>query len=435
MHKKIVSLSLLFGLSISLFAQKSKVNAAWRGLTDYQATVKEKPDVSYLTKAKEAIDLAASNEETKSNAKMHIYRAQIYYELFKFNLKAEEEKAGATVNDKKQKMEIAYSNVPTKEFFDAVSSIEFVKTNVKDQSSFQELLITALSMVDDLNNLAVGAYKVKKYDEAADYFESSFGLSSIVNQGRKDTVSLFNASLSASKAKNYNKVAKLNQRIIDEKMANAGTYQYLYNAKCNNQDTASALITLQEGRKLFPNDVTLLNLETEYYIKSGKQQETLTNLTLAIEKDPNNAVLHLILANTYDNMANPKTPEGKDKERPANFEELFTKADTHYNKTVELKPSNTEYSFNALYNLGALYYNNGTYIYNKEMNDATIAKLAAKQKEIMAKATDNYKKAIPFFEQALQFKADDKSTLQSLRKLYLLIGNEAKAAEISAKLK
>jgi tetratricopeptide (TPR) repeat protein len=389
-------------------------------------------------KAKEAIDIAAANEETKDNAKMHIYRAQIYYELFKSNLKAEEEKAAATTGDKKARMETAYSNVSTKEFIEAMKSISFVKTNVKDQSAFQELLTTGLSMIDDLNNLAVGYYKAKKYDEASDYFENSFSLSSMLNQGRKDTVSLFNASLSAQKAKNYQKVIKINQRIIDEKMANAGTYQYLYNAKLNSQDTTSAFTTLQEGRKAYPNDMTLLNLETDYFLQRGNQQDAVNNILLALEKDPNNAVLHLIVANTFDNMANPKTkgPDGKDKDmdKPANFAELFGKAEEHYKKTVELKPSNPEYSFNALYNLGALYYNYGTYMYNKEMGDATITKLAAKQKEIMAKCTEQYKKAIPYFEQALEFKADDNSTLQSLRRLYLLVGNEAKAAEITAKL-
>lgn len=434
MYSKIATATLVFGLGLTSVAQKSKVNAAWRGLTDYQATVKEKPEVSYLNKAKEAIDIAASNEETKDNLKMHTYRAQIYYEVFKFNLKTEEEKNAATIGDKKQRMEAAYANVSTAEFFESVKSIQFVKNRGKDQSAMQEILPMALSMVDDLNNLAVGAYKAKKYDEAADYFEHSFGLSNTINLGKKDTVSLFNASLSASKSKNYGKVAKINQRIIDEKMANAGTYQYLYNAKISLQDTSGAVQTLQEGRKLYPNDMTLLNLETDYYIKSGKQQESLNNLLMALEKDPNNAVLHLITANTFDNMANPKGADGKDKEKRANFSDLFTKAEFHYKKTVELKPSNTEYSFNALYNLGALYYNNGTYIYNKEMNDATIAKLAAKQKEVMAICNDNYKKAIPYFEEALTIKANDQSTLKSLRKLYLLTGNEAKAKEISAKI-
>lgn len=435
MYARFLSLFLVGGLIFTANAQKSKLNAAWRGLTDYQATVKEKPEISYLTKAKEAIDQAAASEETKDKAKLHTYKAQIYYELFKFNLKTEEEKAAATTGDKKQKMEVAYSNVSTKEFFEAVKSVEYIKTNVTDQSVIQEILPTALSMVDDMNNLAVGAYKSKKYDEASDYFESSFGLSGIINPGKKDTVSLFNASLSASKAKNYAKVVKINQRIIDEKMANAGTYQYLYNAKCATQDSAGAIVTLEEGRKLYPNDMTLLNLQTDYYLKSGKQQESLNNLLLALEKDPNNAVLHLIAANTLDNMANPKGPDGKDKDKPANYDELFTKAETHYKKTVELKPENKDYEYNALFNLGALHYNKGTFIYNKEMNDATIAKLAAKQKEIMARATDSYKAAIPYFEQALNIKPDDVSTIKSLQKLYLLTGNEPKAQEMSNKLK
>jgi tetratricopeptide (TPR) repeat protein len=438
MLKKTIVSALLISLSTLGIAQKSKINAAWRGLTDYQATLKEKPDPSYLMKAKEAIDAAAANEETKNNPKLHIYRTQIYYELFKSNLKAAEENAAATAGDKKLRMETAYNNVSTKEINEAIKSFEFVKTNNKDQSAFQELLTTGFSMIDDLNNLAVGYYKAKKYDEASDYFESSFNVSSMVNQGRKDTVSLFNASLSAQKAKNYPKVIKINQRIIDEKMANAGTYQYLYNAKLNAQDTTNAYTTLQEGRKLYPNDMTLLNLETDYFLQRGKQQESVNNLLLALEKDPNNAVLHLIVANTFDNMANPKTkgPDGKDKDmdKPANFAELFGKAEEHYKKTVDLKPSNQEYSFNALYNLGALYYNYGTYMYNKDMSDATITKLASKQKEIMAKCTEQYKKAIPYFEQALEFKPDDNSTLQSLRRLYLLVGNEAKAAEITTKL-
>lgn len=437
LRRTIVS-ALFFSLLNVGVAQKSKMNAAWRGLTDYQSTLKEKPDPSYLFKAKEAIDVAAASEETKSNPKMHVYRTQIYYELFKYNLKLKEEEAAATSSDKKQRMETAYSNVSTKEFMEAVKSVEFVKTNTKDQSSFQELLPTGLSMVDDLNNLAVGAYKGKKYEEASDYFENSFILSSILNEGKKDTVSLFNASLSAQKAKNYNKVAKINQKMIDEKMANANTYSYLYNAKINIQDTAGAWSTLQEGRKLYPTDMTLLNLETDYYMQRGKQQESLNNLLLALEKDPNNAVLHLITANTFDNMANPKIKgeDGKEKEgeKPANFNELFSKAEEHYKKTVDLKPENKEYSFNALYNLGALYYNYGSYIYNKEMNDATITKLASKQREIMARCNEQYKKAIPNFEQALEFKPDDTSTLQSLRRLYLLVGDEAKAAQITTKL-
>lgn len=433
MLQKTIASVLLISFSTLGVAQKSKINAAWRGLTDYQATLKEKPDVSYLLKAKEAIDLAAANEETKSNPKTHVYKTQIYYELFKSNLKAEEEKAAANTGDKKQRMEVAYSNVGTTDFKEAIKSFEFVKTNAKDQSMFQELLTTGLSMIDDLNNLAVGSYKAKKYDEASDYFENSFNLSSMVNQGKKDTVSLFNASLSAQKAKNYQKVVKINQRMIDEKMANASTYQYLYNAKLNTQDTTGAFTTLQEGRKIYPGDVALLNLETQHYLTTGKQAESINNLNLALEKDPNNPLLHLILAGSYDGMMSPKGADGKDLPRPANADELFTKAEEHYKKAIELKPS-ADYLYNANLQLGAMYNNQAIYISNDFNKNAKITDLAKKQKEVDAKCDELIKKAVPYLVAATEIKPDDVSTLQALRKLYLRLGDEAKAAEISAKL-
>jgi len=131
MVKKSIAFVLLVALNVAGFAQKSKVNAAWRGLTDYQATLKEKPDPSYLMKAKDAIDAAAASEETKNNLKTHIYKTQIYYELFKSNLKTEEEKAAANTGDKKARMEAAYSNVSTKEIIEAIRSMELAKAGSK----------------------------------------------------------------------------------------------------------------------------------------------------------------------------------------------------------------------------------------------------------------------------------------------------------------
>jgi hypothetical protein len=58
-----------------------------------------------------------------------------------------------------------------------------------------------------------------------------------------------------------------------------------------------------------------------------------------------------------------------------------------------------------------------------------------KQKEYEAKSAEYYKKAIPYFEQALSIKSEDVTTLSALRKLYYLTGNEAKGNEINAKLK
>ena len=69
------------------------------------------------------------------------------------------------------------------------------------------------------------------------------------------------------------------------------------------------------------------------------------------------------------------------------------------------------------------------------MEKATLTDLAKKQKEYEAKSTEYYKKAIPFLEQALAIKNDDKACMLALRKLYYLTGNEAAGKAMSDKLK
>ena len=91
-NTKLIALFFLF-LSSSILAQKSKVQAAWRGLSDYEETLKDgKPNISYLNKAKEAIDLALQNEETKKLSRTHAYKMRISYATFQYNLNEEMKK-------------------------------------------------------------------------------------------------------------------------------------------------------------------------------------------------------------------------------------------------------------------------------------------------------------------------------------------------------
>jgi tetratricopeptide (TPR) repeat protein len=192
--------------------------------------------------------------------------------------------------------------------------------------------------------------------------------------------------------------------------------------------------SLSKGRASFPNDIGLLTQETNLFLEKGKQEQALANLKLSIEKDPNNSLFYFITAQIYEALANPKDKaSGKDLEKPSNFDELFSKAETNYLKAIDLKPSNVEYLYNSLYNLGAMYNNYGVYVANHKIEKIT--DMAKYQKENEAKAQVYYKKAIPYLEQALAIKTDDRSTMTALRKLYYLTGNDAKALEMSNKLK
>ena len=76
--------------------QKNKVQAAWRGLSDYEESLKDgNPEIKYLQKAQEAIDLALVNEDTKKQVKTHAYKLRISYALFQRRIADEMKKLEA----------------------------------------------------------------------------------------------------------------------------------------------------------------------------------------------------------------------------------------------------------------------------------------------------------------------------------------------------
>lgn len=446
--KKTIQILALAALPLLGVAQKAKVQNAWRALNDYESTLNDKPDFDYLKKAKENIDLATANEETKNQAKTYAYKCRIMYNIYQYNLRAEQKKLEATVTDKNARIEAAYGLTPLFEFEEAGNALDKIKE--VDPKYFDNIMNVMkggnMPSEDDLklanvagqlkfesSNIAVGKYKAKDFDKSAEYFYKAAIMNSLMT-GKKDTASFYNACISAQKAKNVTKMIDYNKKMIDQKIASPYNYQTIYDAKLAQKDTAGALEYLKAGRKTFPNDVYLMNRETEIFLQKGEQEKALANLQAAIEKEPTNPQLQLVLGNVYDNLANPKGKSGKDTTRPADFDNMVTKAAEHYQKAIDLKPTNQESYFSALYNIGALYNNYGGTLQTKA-NNLSLAEAKTKGKELEAKSQEFYKKAIPYIEQALIVKSDDKSCMIALRKLYYLTGNEAAGKAMSDKLK
>ena len=446
--KKTIQLLALAVLPLMGVAQKAKVQNAWRALNDYESTLSDKPDFDYLKKAKENIDLAVAHEDTKNQAKTYAYKCRIMYNMYQFNLRAEQKKLEATVLDKNARIEASYGSTPLTEFEEAGNALDKIKE--MDPKYFDNIMEVMkggnMPSEDDLklanvaaqlkfesSNIAIGKYKNKDYEKSSEYFYKAAVMNSVMT-GKKDTAGFYNACISAQKAKNYTKMIDYNKKMIDQKISSPYNYQTIYDAKLAQKDTVGALEYLKSGRKLFPNDVYLMNRETEIFLQKGQQDKALANLEAAILKEPNNAQLELVLGNVYDNLANPKGKSGKDTTKPADFDNLVMKAADHYKKAIDLKPSNQDSYFNALYNIGALYNNYGGTL-QTQANNLPAAQVKTKGKELEAKSQENYKNAIPYLEQALSIKADDKSCMIALRKLYLLTGNEANAKIMSDKLK
>ena len=437
---------LLLIIALPIFSQKSKVQAAWRSLSDYEATLIDNPDVSYLWKAKEHIDAAILSEDTKNQFKTYAYRLRIYVHAFEENLKVEEAKLMAGINDKTERVQAAFGNITASDIDEANKSLVKLKeldskkmeTIIKSETDSEEdtKLRNAISQLQGYKaNLATSKYKMKKFDEASDFFESMATFNTEVT-GKKDTSNFYNACVCAQKAKNQSKMFKFNKGMIDLNIASSYNYQTIFEVMMAQHDTTGAMEYLSKGRQRFPNDVYLMNKETEVFLSNGQHAKALENLKTAIEKEPTNAILHYAIGNVYDNLANPKGRSGKDTIKPLDYDSLVYKATIHYQKAIDLKPANKESYFNSLYNLGALYNNYGYVLYNKSVekmtkNDESIKK----QKEFELKSIESYKKAVPFLEQALEIKPNDITTISALKTLYYKIGNEVKAKEMQEKIK
>lgn len=426
MKNKIIILSIAL-LPVFAIAQSGKVQNAWRALSDYKSTLSEgKPDPASLAKAKENIDIAVEHPDTKEKPKAWVYKAEIYYYIFKANLKAEQEKL-ANISDKDERIEMAYGNVDTTAYMQSWAALKKTEKLDKDKDYTSEISMVNSLLYPDINNLAVGKHKVKKYSEAAAFFEAAYDMTK-TSFGKKDSTIINNAIICAHKGKDFAKMKQLDQKMITDKIANSYTYQNLFDANMALKDTAAAIQTLKDGRVAFPNDTYLMNRETEFYLVQGKQEEALANLNKAIEKDKSNAQLFLVRGNVYDNLANPKDASGKDAEKPKNYEELMTKAEADYIKATQLNPA----AFDIQYNLGAMYNNWGAYYQSKADN---LVKALQEQKVNEAKAKELFLKAIAPLEKALDAKSDDKGTMFALRKLYLLTNQNDKADRMTERMK
>lgn len=422
--KSVFKIAVFALMPIFGFAQSNNVQSAWRAFEEYKSTVQDgKPDIDYLNKAKEKIDLAQSNTDTKDKPKTLTYVCKIYYSFFQYNWGEEKKKLATTITNKTEAAEIAYGNVSSKEFEiagDALQKVFVSESALKEKPYTMELAQFAMNMLSDMQNLAVGRFKMKKYDEAMEIFYDTYTAYKTI--GRKDTSLIYNAIVAAELGKKYEKVLEYGKVMLSDKVDNEGTWNKIHFAYLSLQDTANAEKTLKDGLALFPNDKALLLNYINICLQQKKEIVALTYIDKAIEKDPKNPALYLVLGNIYDSQANPKDVTNKDSAKPANFEELMIKAELNYKKAVECKPE----AFDANFNLGAVYNNWGNWYTQKA---------DVKHPEFDKKAQEYWLKAVTYLEAADKVKPCEKGVMFNLIRLYRTTDQAQKSTEMSAKMK
>lgn len=356
-----------------------------------------------LDKAKDAIDQATLDEETKGMAKTWAYRGNIYLDIF------------LTDNPKYKGLDSNALDVAYEAYLKALQLDE--KKEFNDQIKGPMYICG-----EQFYNKGVKLYNKKLYPDAMKSFEKTIGINT--SFGVVDSNSLYNAALAGELSKDPELLKKSKEhykKLVEVKFKQPTVYASLSKIYMIDKDTLNALKVIKKGRSVLGNNLELIIAETNIYLASGKTKEAQENLKLAVEKDPNNSNLYFAIGSNYDIMANDKNS------KPAEAAIAVAEAEKAYAKAIELKPD----FFDAIYNMGALFFNAGVKVV-EEANKLTDNAQYEIEKQ---KADELFKKALPFLEKAEKLQPTDKSTLFSLKQLYARVGNQERYKEIDAKLK
>ena len=383
-----------------------------------------------LEEAKENIDKAMASPETKEKPKALLGKAQIYFAM--------------------QSSDKYKADHPYREATQALMKLAELKPEYEKEAVDQDLLVGAYNYFND----GAKANNDKKFVEAADYMKNVVAIHDI-NGGKRftntkvtperirqfDTLSASAIQIIANSTYYQQKYEEAIPLLIKAKnnpiTKSATIYACLIDAYTKQKNTTEAYAVTEEGRKAYPDDVTLRNYELNYYITSGKQEDLIKKLEEASVKEPNNPDIVFNLATTYLSMASPK--DGK---RPANADELTANAEDAFARALKIAPDNAGYN----YNFGALYYNQATEL-NNAMNAITGQSAADLKKydDLKAKRDVLFGKSMPYFEKAYtvlsanenNLKGEDmstyKSTLLALREVYARQNKNDKSAEMKKK--
>jgi len=216
------------------------------------------------------------------------------------------------------------------------------------------------------------------------------------------------------------KAASYLTELMEANYDEPGVYSSLFSLYENDNPEKAGMV-LEAGRKRYPEDVSLLFSEINYYLKRGELEKLIGKLEAAKAAEPGNASIYLTLGNVYDQLH-------ASAEDPAQKEEYFNKALAEYNQAAEVDPASAD----AHYSVGALYFNQAAEV-STAMNELPLS--AQKEYDALkAKFDGLMDSAEPHFKMAEKVNPSDLNTLIALKELYATKQNYELSTEFKNRL-
>lgn len=377
MRKTAILLGLSLLIALGSFAQKNKRTSAYMYNKNGE-----------YAKAKVAIDEAVKHEKTINDAKTWMYRGEIYYNI-------------AVSGDPEIK------GLATEPEVTAYESLARAKELDVKETYAGEISLYLINLTNVFYQEAGTYFQDEDYAKSIKGFEYAFKIAEA--DGRFDTIAAFNIGMAGVLSDNPAIASEYLQKCVDVNFQEPRIYMFYNRSVKQLGDTARAFAVLQQGREVFPNDLTLLLEEAQLYLETNQRDKLQASLIAAVEQDPTNENLFFLLGKTYDDKGE------------------YTVAEEYYKKAAEINPG----FFEAYYNIGAIYVNKAAEV-QAEANDLPLNE-TAKYDELTTLANTNLEKAVPYLEQSLELKPTDLPTINALKEAYARLKMNDKLQKLNEK--
>jgi tetratricopeptide (TPR) repeat protein len=360
----------LLGCTVS-FAQKSKVSSALTDMNDGK-----------LDKALQEINETVDPANKKAEKTVNWSGAwQARGEILEAISKSKDENIKKLVPNP---VEEAYNSY--------MKAIE-----LDEKGSNPILKMKMVNFLGTLSNSAVQAYQAENYEKATSFFEKILALESsklLKSDFKIDTAIMFNTGLAAASSKQYDKAIKYFKECVNYGYQGGASYAQIIRSYQLKGDTAQAINTMKEAILKYPNEQNIQVQLINYYITHGQSNEALDYLDKAIEKEPSNSSFHLAKGVCLDKLGRQDD------------------AINSYLKAIELKPDNPD----AYYNISVIYVNRG--VKQFEIANSVPTTEQARYEAEKNKADDQFRKAVPYLENAVKYKPDEADWKNQLKNIY-----------------
>ena len=397
-----------FFSAASIFAQAEKdLKGASKALSKY--FLDPSGNEGLLDESLGLLNKAFESDAIKAEASSWITRGKIYNEI------ANNEFKNKTLDAENYQIKVADAATQAYDAYAKAYEMAEKKGNKK-------MIITGLKETENhLNNFAIFAYQEQDYTTAFTNFsktiEAADMLKSVGEKSRLDSEEssyddqLFFAAISGYYGENKTESKPLFQKLYDMQSKEAIVYEALYTLN-KEEGNPDAISYLEKGRELFPDDTSILFAEINHYLTAGKLEQLIEKLKVAIEKEPDNVSVYTTLGSVYDQLQAASLEAGDTDKATEYFDSAFD----YYNQAI----AKDENNFEAIYSMGALYYNKAA-TYVEKLNDlgADMTPAGMKKYDDTKLEMDSlFEKALPFFKQAEGINDKDPNTIIALKEIY-----------------